>query len=196
MDHRPDAIARLKRDARATAKAHRAAIPPEAAQQAAAALADHILADGIAARGPVAGYWPLRDELDVRPLLRRLAEEGIGTCLPAMVERGRPLVFRRWREGDALAAGAFGVMEPVPEAPEVRPALVLAPLLAFDRAGRRLGYGAGFYDRTLAALRADGRPVTVLGIGFAAQEMDAVPVDGYDQALDAVATERGLIRFR
>lgn len=196
MDQNSDNIARLKRAARDRARQIRAAIAPDTAARAALALADLVMRSGLAGRGPVAGYWPLRDEMDPRPLMRHLAATGIDTCLPAMTGRGRPLEFRRWREGDPLVPGAFGVMEPVPEADMVRPALVLAPMLAFDRAGRRLGYGAGFYDRTLAALRAARSPVTVLGVGHAAQEMDVVPVDGYDQPLDAVATERELILFR
>lgn len=195
MIEAPDDIARLKRDARAAAKARRAAIAPADAARAADALADAVLGAGLGIAGPVAGYWPLRAELDVRPLLRRLADIGIGTCLPAMVEPGAPLAFRRWREGDALVCGSFGVMEPA-AAHTVRPALVLVPLLAFDRTGRRLGYGAGFYDRTLAALRASGPPVMALGVAFAAQEVDAVPVDGYDQPLDGVATEGGVILVR
>lgn len=142
----------------------------------------------------VAGYWPMRGEIDVRPLLAGLAERGHITALPVVAAPRRPLVFRRWAPGDPLADGAFGTRHPVDVAPEVRPHCLLVPLLAFDRRGYRLGYGGGFYDRTIAALKAAGGVVTV-GIAYAGQEVEAVPAEPHDEALDWVVTERAFIRI-
>lgn len=136
----------------------------------------------------VSGYWPMRDEIDPRPTLSALAARGCRTCLPTMREIGQPLLFRAWDWGDPLITAAFGVQEPEPSAEEVEPDILLVPMLAFDRSGMRLGYGGGFYDRTLARLR--GRhAVRAIGIAFAAQEVEAVPADTFDAALDGICTE-------
>ncbi len=142
----------------------------------------------------VSGYWPLRDELDIRRLLTGLYDEGVTCALPVVAGKERPLVFRRWRPGDALASASFGLAEPSADKPEVDPRVMLVPLLAVDSIGNRLGYGAGYYDRTLAERRARG-PVIAVGIGFEAQRVAALPVDGYDQRLDWLVTERSVARF-
>ncbi len=147
-------------------------------------LRDIALPDGAA----VSGYWPIASEIDVAPLLRELAARGHRIALPAVTARDRPLVFRAWREGDAMADGPFGIREPLASAATIEPQVVLAPLLAFDRAGYRLGYGGGFYDRSLAELRA-ARPTLAIGVAWAAQEVRGVPHDGRDQPLDWVATQ-------
>lgn len=136
----------------------------------------------------VAGYWPMRDEIDPRPLLEALHAAGATCCLPEVVGRGAPLAFRRWAPGDPLEDGGFGTSVPAADAPAATPGKLLVPLLAFDRRGYRLGYGAGYYDRTLAALRAAG-PVLAVGLAYAAQAIDAVPHDGHDARLDWVVTE-------
>jgi 5-formyltetrahydrofolate cyclo-ligase len=145
----------------------------------------------------VAGYWPLGSEMDVRPLMLRLAAAGVEIALPVTRAADRPLEFRRWRPGDGLEMGAHGVSQPKPDAPAVIPTVLLVPLLAFDTAGWRLGYGAGYYDRTLAGLRGrllDARPLAI-GIAYAAQEMADLPRHAGDQRLDGIVTERTARRF-
>ena len=183
-----------KNDLRAAAGGRRRALS-EALRQAeaerVAALGPAALAAGEGA--VVSGYYPIRDELDPLPLLARLAEQGCEICLPVMLHEEPKLMFRAWRPGAPLEARQFGVPEPLDEAPRRVPDIVLVPMLAFDAAGNRLGYGAGFYDRTLAELRAAGA-VRAIGLAFDAQEVAAVPHDAYDQRLDGVLTPSGLRR--
>lgn len=142
----------------------------------------------------VSGYWPMRDEMDIRGLLARLHGEGMICALPVVAAKDRPLIFRRWRPDDALEGGAFGLSEPSSDKADIDPRVILVPLLAVDASGNRLGYGAGYYDRTLAERRAQG-PVVAVGIGFEAQRVAALPVDGYDQRLDWLVTEQSVTRF-
>jgi 5-formyltetrahydrofolate cyclo-ligase len=154
-----------------------------------AALAAHVLRDLPPSPGAVvAGFWPLEGEIDVRPLLHALHDRGHDIVLPITPKRGAPLTFGLWRPGDTLVPERFGTFRPT--GPAGVPTFLLVPLLAFDRAGHRLGYGAGFYDRTLPLL--PGR--FALGCAFAAQEVDEVPVGPYDIPLDAMATEWGVMR--
>lgn len=153
------------------------------------ALTQHVLRGG---KSPppgavVAGFWPIGREIDIRPLLLALHERGHKIALPVTPKRGNPLTFRLWRPGDVLEQERFGTFRPVGQS--AVPDFLLAPLLAFDRRGHRLGYGAGFYDRTLAGL--PGR--YALGVAFAGQEVPAVPAGPDDVALDAVATDTGVI---
>lgn len=159
---------------------------------AAVALAAHAPRLGLVAGVVVAGYWPLGDEIDPRPLMAALAGVGCRLALPVVVGRAAPLQFRAWAEGDVLEAGPHGTAHPPQTAPRLRPDVLLVPLLGFDRGGWRLGYGGGYYDRTLESLRENAQ-VRAIGLAFAAQEMAAVPRDGHDQPLDAIATERELI---
>ena len=189
----PQADAPDKAAARRSARARREAIADRAA--AAQSLAEVVLAEWIQpTTACVSGYWPTRAEIDPRPLLHALAERGHTIGLPVVTGAARALMFRAWRPGDPLVEGSFSVMTPPETAPEVTPDALLVPLLAFDRRGFRLGYGGGFYDRTLAKLRTAGH-VYALGLAFAAQEMEAVPRTARDQPLDALATERGLVHF-
>jgi 5-formyltetrahydrofolate cyclo-ligase len=189
-------LAAAKRQARAGARVRRAAAAAAAGDWAARALAHlrGVLA-GRAAPYVLAGYHPLAGEADVRPVLTALAGDGAIPALPVAVARGEPLQFRLWRPGDALAPGLFGVLEPPADAPPVRPDVLLVPLLAFDRQGRRLGYGAGFYDRTIAGLRGAGPAPLCVGVGFAGQEMERVPADGFDAVLDWIVTEAAALRI-
>jgi 5-formyltetrahydrofolate cyclo-ligase len=142
----------------------------------------------------IAGYWPVGDEADPRALMKALAARGATLALPRIEEKNAALSFRRWSEGDALVDNHHAIQEPPAEAPRVAPGLVLVPLLAFDATGHRLGYGGGYYDRTLAGLRAAGA-VTAIGVAYAGQEIAAIPHEANDQRLDMVLTELGLRRF-
>lgn len=136
----------------------------------------------------VSGFWPMGEEIDIRPLLAALHGRGHPIVLPITGKRGERLVFRLWRPGETLIAERFGTFRPNGDVRE--PDFLLVPLLAFDREGHRLGYGAGYYDRTLAALP----DAFALGCAYAAQELPRVPAGPYDMRLDAVATENGVIR--
>ena len=137
----------------------------------------------------VGGFWPMGREIDIRPLLHALAGRGHPVLLPVTPLRGQPLIFARWRPGDTLIPERFGTVRPVGE-PGV-PDLLLVPLLAWDGQGRRLGYGGGYYDRTLAALPG----CRTIGCAYAMQRVDQVPTGPLDVRLDAVATEEGLTWF-
>lgn len=154
-------------------------------------LARHVLGQGLPAPGlAVAGYWPIGTEIDVRPLLHALHARGTPVLLPVTPPRGQPLSFAHWRPGDLMPPERFGTVRPIgdPGMPDV----LLVPLLAWDGQGRRLGYGGGYYDRTLAAL--PGR--MTIGCAYAAQRVPEVPVGPHDMLLDAVATEEGVTWFR
>ncbi|GGE38985.1 hypothetical protein GCM10007276_15410 [Agaricicola taiwanensis] len=181
------ALRREKRELRAAVPANEAR---EAAERAAAEAEPWILE-----RSPdcVALYAARGGELDPAPLAARLWAHGIQLALPAVVARDRPLAFRAWRPGGATVSGFAGIMEPTADSAPVMPDVIVVPLLAFDRACHRIGSGAGFYDRTLERLAVKHR-VATLGYAFALQEADNMPVEAHDVALDAIATERGLIR--
>jgi len=135
----------------------------------------------------------MRDEIDVRGLIGALATAGAQVVLPVMAGADLPLVFREWRAGDELLPGAFGVREPADDARVLTPDIVVAPLLAFDVAGNRLGYGGGYYDRTLRDLRAGGAIIAV-GVGYDEQEISSVPGHTGDEILDMIITDRRTLR--
>lgn len=188
--------ARARRAAAAAADAGRA--EEDCAAMRAAA---HGACLPLPAAAVVAGYWPIGDELDPRRLLIALRARGHPIALPVVVAPDMGLIFRRWDSEAAPPAGAFGIPAPDPTAPEIRPDVLIVPLVAFDRTGNRLGRGAGYYDRTLASLRqavparkeagTGGAKGTVLAVGFAygAQEVDAIPVTAGDETLDWIVTE-------
>jgi len=142
--------------------------------------------------GVVAAYMPIRSELSPLRLVAALVARGIVTAMPETPSPGHPLIFRRWAPGDDLVDGPYGTSQPSPAAPVMVPRVILAPMLAFDSACWRLGYGGGFYDRTLAGLRDAGQRVTAIGIAFDGQLVDKVPVGPFDMPLDAVLTPSGL----
>jgi 5-formyltetrahydrofolate cyclo-ligase len=141
----------------------------------------------------VSGFSAIRDEIDPARLLARLHREGYRLCLPVMQGKGLPLVFRAWAPGDDMGHVQWGIAEPLPDKPVLEPDIVLVPLLAFDGQGYRLGYGGGFYDRTLARLRAI-KPAVAVGVAYDELKVDAVPHLHYDQPLDWVLTPSGPIR--
>jgi 5-formyltetrahydrofolate cyclo-ligase len=149
----------------------------------------------ISAGAVVSGYSPIRSELDPEPLMRKLAGQGAKLALPAILGRGKSLSFRAWAVGDRLTMGPLGILEPSPARAELIPDIMLVPLAAFDRLGHRIGYGAGHYDFTLAHLR-KMKPITAIGLAFAAQEIKAVPALAHDVALDYVLTEKKTFDFR
>jgi len=189
-----------KKAFRAAARERRAAYHARHAAGAGDRLRDIVLAAIPFAPGAVvSAYLPIDDELDPLPLLRAALDHGHAACVPVVQGKAQPLRFRDWTPGAPLVAGAFGVSVPPESAPERVPNILFVPLLGFDRQGFRMGYGAGFYDRTLAKLRAagaeSGRPVLAVGIGYAGQEVAAVPIGLHDQALDWIVTDREAIRI-
>jgi len=155
--------------------------------QAAEILADYLSAQ---AGAVLSGYMPMRSEID--PLPAMAAHRGV-VGVPVIPGPAMALRFREWTPGCALVAGDFGALIPA-EGAWVEPAVLIVPMLAFDARGYRLGYGGGFYDRTLEGLRAR-RPTLAVGFAFAAQEVDEVPIDAFDQQLDVVVTEEGVREF-
>ena len=190
----PGSTTDAKMAMRAAAKMARADAYRRDGGRAAGALAAYGIAfAGVAAPAVVSGFLPIGEEIDPAPLLARLLGEGFLTSLPVMEGKGRPLVFRAWMPGEALSEVTWGIREPLPSAPLVDPDVVLGPLLAFDAQGYRLGYGGGFYDRTLARLRAIKRVVSI-GLAYDEQKVDAVPHLDYDERLDWVLTPSGPLR--
>ncbi len=194
MTARPDqdnqALDALKRSARMTARSRRANAFRADAGPLLATRVLEVLAEVLASAAGqvVSAFWPLAGEIDTLPAMTALHERGFKVVLPVMLGAGKPLIFRLWQPGDRLEEAAFDTREPSADKEEMLPEILLVPLLAFDRAGFRLGYGGGFYDRTLAKLRRGG-PVTTLGIAFAGQACAAVPRGAFDQKLDWIVTE-------
>jgi 5-formyltetrahydrofolate cyclo-ligase len=159
-------------------------------------IADTALAQGLIPPDAVTAlYWPIGDEVDLRPLMERLIQQGLPVALPCTPDAPGPLTFRRWTPETGMKAGRNRTMEPNTGAPELTPTVLFLPLLAFDTSGRRMGYGGGFYDRSLAALRTNGA-VEAYGAAYAGQAVPRVPADALDQPLDGVVTERGLTLFQ
>ena len=184
-----------KAELRATALARREALSDKQREAAAKALAKRGLPLQITAGMVVSGYSPIRNEIDPVPLMQKLALQGARLALPAVVSRGKSLMFRAWSPGDRLMLGALGIPEPSPAAAELVPDVMLVPLAAFDRSGHRIGYGAGHYDYTFAHLR-KAKAIIGIGLAFAAQEIDGVPALSHDVPLDYVLTEKRVFDFR
>jgi 5-formyltetrahydrofolate cyclo-ligase len=183
-------IAEVKRKARAAASKRRAAAHEQLQDVAGAALAARGLPPGLhLGVGTVSGFVPYKSEIDTFPMLERLRRGGWQTALPIVIAAGEPLIFRAWAPGEALVPGAWDIPVPTADAPEVFPDVLLVPMLAFDRRGFRLGYGGGFYDRTLEKLRRL-KKVVAIGVAYHAQMMDEVPVGPHDAPLDYVMTEQ------
>ena len=184
----------VKDDLRRAALLKRDALPPAERQSAAETIAGRPFPVNVAGK-TVSGFSPMKSEINPLPLMRKLAEAGARLALPAIAGRGKPLIMRAWSFGGPLASGQWGIREPTPDAPEVAPDILIVPLAAFDRNGHRIGYGAGYYDMTINALRAR-KAVTAVGIAFSAQEIPHVPATEHDERLDLVLTENETIDFR
>jgi 5-formyltetrahydrofolate cyclo-ligase len=184
-----------KAELRREAIARRDALPVEERGRAGEIIAVRPFPVAVAAGTIVSGFTAMKSEINPVPLMRKLSEAGAGLALPVVVGKGKPLIMRAWTFGEPLGAGVGGIREPKPQAAEVEPDILIVPLLAFDRRGHRIGYGAGYYDMTIAALRAK-KPILAVGIAYAIQEVPAVPITPRDARLDLVLTEREVIDFR
>ena len=192
----PEALlAKTKNELRAQAIARRDALSAAAREAAAQTIAVHVLPIELPPGVCVAGFSSIRSEIDVMPLMRALAARGAVLALPIVTAKDEPLIFRHWTETTRLVRGPYGIFEPSLEAEEAEPDIVLVPLAAFDRAGHRIGYGGGYYDRTLERLR-KLKKITAIGVGFSAQEIASVPSSDHDARLDLVLTENGVLDFR
>jgi 5-formyltetrahydrofolate cyclo-ligase len=185
----------LKAALRREAMARRDALLPAVRQAAAAAIAARPFPLVVPPGALVSGFMPLKSEINPLPLMQTLSDAGAKLALPVIAGRGKPLIMRAWEFGAPLDRGQWGIREPKADAPEVAPDILLVPMLAFDRAGYRVGYGAGYYDMTIAKFRAV-KPVVAVGIAYAAQEVSTVPTTPRDARLDLVLTEREVIDLR
>ena len=193
-----DTLALPENSSKPDLRRHFRAVRNKAAVDGSAAAlngAKHFLSSiDIPERAVVAGYWPMRSEFDPRPLMTRLSEAGHSLALPVVVENHQPLVFRAWKPSDLLVEGGFKVQVPHHTSPEVLPDVILVPMLAFDAEGYRLGYGGGFYDRTLSKAMLE-RQVVAVGLAFAAQGTETLPREDHDQKLNWIITEQGTRTF-
>ena len=165
-----------------------------AAMQVASELACQRLVPLVPQGAVVAGYVPFRGELDVTPALRQLSGRGHSLSLPVIEAADKPLYFRRWRLDEALEVGRYGIAIPPAGGPVFKPDVLLVPLVAFDRAGHRLGYGAGYYDRTIENIRTE-KQVLVIGVAYSTQEAAHIPAGVLDQRMDMVVTDKDVIRI-
>lgn len=187
--HVPSPDAALKADLRRGALARRDALDPQVREAGSARIAEHVLAVPGLTEAPLVGaFWPIRSEVDPRPAIAMLFSRGCRVALPKVTPQG--LVFREWRPGEALVPGSFGLSEPRDELPALDPTALIVPLAAFDRTGQRIGYGRGYYDQAIERLSLNG-PVLTVGIAFSVQEVERVPAEPHDRALDHLVVEDG-----
>jgi len=175
--------------------AKREALPAQARLAAAETIAARDFPVPVSGGMIVSGFSPMKSEINPIPLMRKLSNAGAQLALPVIVKRGQPLIMRTWSFGAPLKSGQWGIREPTPDAQAVDPDILIVPLAAFDRDGHRIGFGAGYYDMTIRALRAK-KKITAVGIAFAAQEIPRVPATERDERLDLVLTEREIIDLR
>jgi 5-formyltetrahydrofolate cyclo-ligase len=184
----------LKKAIRRDCLARRDALAPDLRIEKSLCIAEHGAGIAIEPGTIVSGFWPIRSEADIRPLMFALRERGARLCLPVVLDR-ETIIFRELVRGAPMVDTGFGTAGPGEEAEILDPQLLLVPLSAFDAAGNRIGYGAGHYDRAIARLIAKGMTPQLIGIAFACQEVEAVPAEPHDVPLAAVLTEEGLRRF-
>jgi 5-formyltetrahydrofolate cyclo-ligase len=185
-----------KQSLREKALALRLMVSPEERARAGRALAERFLHHvELPPLAVIAGYWPVRGEIDVLPLLHALIIKGYRCCLPHVVGFKQPLLFREWHEDARMTEGPFGIHQPDPEFHDaVLPSVVIAPLLAFDLSGQRLGYGSGFYDRTFGKFHETGHKFIAVGAAFERQRLEELPAGPYDYAMDLIVTEETIHR--
>jgi 5-formyltetrahydrofolate cyclo-ligase len=188
-------ISEQKAQLREAALAKRDALPADERQRGAEILVTRAFPIPVPQGAIVSGFMPMRTEINPLPLMRKLAGAGAQLALPVIQGRGKPLLMRAWSFGAPLEARQWGIKEPLDDAPVVDPDILLVPLACFDRAGHRIGYGAGYFDKTIRAVRAK-KKVTAVGLAFAAQEIPRVPATDFDERLDLVLTEREVIDLR
>lgn len=189
MQHRA-----LKKQLRAEALARRDALDPQWRIEASLDMAQWARHFAVEPGDAVSGFWPMRSEVDVRPLMFALRERGARLCLPAILDKST-IVFRELVRGAEMVDMGFGTFGPGPEAAVLEPALMLVPLAAFDDRGHRIGYGAGYYDRAIARLQAGPRPPRLVGIAFDCQQVERVPDEPHDIVIAEMLTESGLRRL-
>ncbi len=189
------AIPEQKADLRTAALAKRDALPADERQRGAEIVATRPFPIAMTPGIVVSGFMPMRSEINPLPLMRKLAAGGAQLALPVIQGRGKPLLMRAWSFGAPLEARQWGIKEPLNDAPVVDPDVLLVPLACFDRSGHRIGYGAGYFDKTIRVLRTK-KKVAAVGLAFAAQEINRVPATGFDERLDLVLTEREVIDLR
>lgn len=188
-----DEIKKTARIAAAEIRKNAASENPDAGNQLRDQIINHAIQLGLSLPYHVSAFLPIGSEIDTLPTLRALTDLGHVTALPVVTGKNQPLIFRKWFVGEDLAPGSFGTSEPLSSEPEVIPEVLLVPLLAYDSDGYRLGYGGGFYDRTIEKLERDA-PITTVGVAFSAQHVDTVPRGPHDRALQWIATEKEVIR--
>lgn len=191
-----DPIAAAKKQLRAELKARRQVLTASGCMaDAGAALTRYAVLSRVIENpnACIAGFAATAEEIPTASLLAHLDGAGVALCLPVIVGTAKPLIFRSWRPGDAMGSGQWGIAEPLPDAPVVVPDVVLVPLLGFTRSGYRIGYGGGFYDRTLAQLRAV-KTIVAIGVACDEQEVEDVPRDAFDQPVDWMLTPTRLFR--
>lgn len=168
---------------------------PDAGDQLRDQILNNAIQLGLSLPYHVSAFLPIGSEIDTLPTMRALTDLGHVTGLPVVTAKAQPLKFRKWFVGEELVPGAFGTSVPLSSEPEIIPEVLLVPLLSFDAHGYRLGYGGGFYDRTIEKLEQDA-PITTVGVAFSAQQVDTVPRGPHDRALQWIATEKQVIRTK
>ena len=184
----------LKKQLRAEALARRDALDPQWRIEASLGMAEWAQRIPVEPGDVVSGFWPMRSEVDVRPLMFAFREQGARLCLPAILDK-TTIVFRELVRGADLVDMGFGTYGPGPEAEVLQPVPMLVPLAAFDARGHRIGYGAGYYDRAIAKLQAGPRPPRLVGIAFDCQQVELVPEQPHDVVIPEMLTESGLRRL-
>lgn len=182
----------IKKQMRTKLVHERSAIEADYARNSAEKLVSFVKEMKLPKGAVVSAYWPMKSEMDIRPVMTYLFENGYTVALPVVTAKGQPMIFRRWTPDEALVIGPYGIEEPSEDCDLVIPEFLFLPLLAFDRQGGRLGYGGGFYDRTIVELRKAGKH-HIGGVGFACQEVEKVPLEETDEKLDFILTEKELI---